>query len=330
MERKLYTKNEVIKFILSGNRMVLTADESVLNQLPEGNWIGGTTPYFMDTNKGTFTKELIFVDDFTEITTNFKIETLTKENIKTISKNSFRNGFTVVILPFETEVYYEFSLNSLTYDNIFQNPLVGFVAGFDFNDLGKVKAKVFDGITKKQYEDMAVVMHIELPDNKIARTEILNLDTIKANSEQIIFPKTSFSQSQCTINGKAANIAEFLTSIQYKEKAPRPLIANTNGALINRDIKEINNDKKEVTFFSPVYAGDHYYLTEIIDNYKELFNERLLEIKKNPVYTSICVSYYLLGNLEDKKINIEGAFAFGEIAFQLLNKTLVFLEIDDI
>ena len=102
------------------------------------------------------------------------------------------------------------------------------------------------------------------------------------------------------------------------------------GALINRDIKEINNDKKEVTFFSPVYAGDHYYLTEIIDNYKELFNERLLEIKKNPVYTSICVSYYLLGNLEDKKINIEGAFAFGEIAFQLLNKTLVFLEIDDI
>lgn len=330
MERRLYSKEEVINFITQGKTMVLSADESVLSQLPIGKWIGGTTPYFMDKTEGVCSNDLIFVDDFSDVAIDSTIEVFSNENIKNIAQNSFENGFTVLILPDESSVFNEFALNSLTFDNIFNNPVVGFVSGYDFNNMGKVKAKVVNGSNKEMYEDKAVAIHISLPTNKIARTEILNLDTIQTNSDVIVFPKTSFVQSDCTINGKEANIAEYLTAIKYKEKAPRPLIANTNGALINRDIKDIDTNKKQVTFFSPAYEGDSYYLTKIIDNYQDLFNERLKELQKDAIYTSICVSYYLLGSLEGKKINTVGAFAFGEIAYQLLNKTLVLLEIDNV
>jgi hypothetical protein len=330
MNRKLYTVNEVKDFISKGYKMVLTADEQILKQLPKGNWIGGTTPYFMDMDKGVFTKEQVFVDDFTSIAKDFKIEEFSAHNIKNIALNSFENGFSVLVLPSENDVFYEFANNSLSYENIFQNPIVGFVAGADFDDLDNVTTKAINGQTGEMADDKAFVIHISLPKNKIARTEILNLDTIQPDSDKIEFPKTSFVQSDCLINGKKRNIAEYLTDIKYKEKAPRPLIANINGALINRDIKEINTETKEVTFFSTVFEGDSYYLTTIIDDYQSLFNERLKEFKNNPIYTSICVSYYLLGGLENKKINVKGAFAFGEIAFQLLNKTLVLLEIDEV
>lgn len=328
MERKLYSKQDVEKFISAGNKMVLTADENILKQLPKGNWVGGTTPYFMDKKAGIITKELIFVDDFTEIAVDFKIEQFSKENIQNIALNAYENGFSVLILPLDAPVYYEFALNSLTYQQIFQNPVVGYVAGFDFADFGNATAKVINGQTLQMSENEAIALHIQLPENKIARAEILNLDTIAPNSDTIVFEKTSFVQSDCFINGKKRNLAEYLFETKYKETAPRPLIANTNGALINRDIKNIDLEKKEVSFFSPVYAQDKYYLTNIIVDYQTLFNFELTKIELKPLYTAICVSYYLLGNFENKKINIEGVFAFGEIAYQLLNKTLVMLIID--
>lgn len=330
MERKLYTKEEVVRFIKDGRTLVLSGDESILEQLPAGNWIGGTTPYFMDKSKGICTRDRIFVDDFTDIAEEYKIEQFTVDSIKDVAQSSFTNGFTVLILPFEAPVYFEFADNSLTYDNIFDNPVVGFVTGFNFDDMGRATAKVFNGETGEISEDKAVALHIELPEHKVARAEILNLDTVLPDSDQIVFPKTSFVQSDCTINGKPSNIAEYLTEIKYKENAPRPLIADTNGALINRDIKDIDLANKQVTFFSPAYKGDTYFLTNVITNYQSLFNKRLEDLESEAVYTSICVSYYLLGEFENKKINIEGAFAFGEIAYQLLNKTLVLLEIDTI
>lgn len=327
MKRKLYTKQEVIKFISEGKKMVLSADETILDQLPEGNWIGGTSPYFMDEKAGIFTKEKIFVDDFTNICTNFKIEKYDKENIKNIAVNSFNNGFVILIIPGDSDVHFEFGINSLAYENIFNNPIVGYIAGFDLKDLGNANPKVYNGLENEKLENSGIALHIELPENKIARAEILNLDTIQKTSI-IKFPKTSFIQSECTINGKKSNIADFLSDINYKEGLP--IIANYNGALINRDIKVIDKEKKEVAFFSPVFHDETYYLANIIDNYHELFKQKLKTDNLNIPYSCICVSYYNLGDLENKKINVEGVFAFGEIAFQLLNQTLVFLEIDEI
>ncbi len=328
MERRLYSKEDVLGFIAEGRTMVLSASENLLDELPAGNWIGGTSPYFMDKEAGQFTTEKIFVDDFTNIGTNFKIGKYDKTNMKNIALDAFGNGFSVLIVPGDSSASFEFGVNSLTYENIFNNPIVGFVAGFDLAQLGTASPKVYNGKTKEKLPDDGVVLHVELPANKVARAEILNLDTIDTKSPAIRFPKTSYTQGECTIDGKAANIAEFLTEIKYKPLMP--IIANYNGALINRDIKIVDTHKNEVTFFSPVFHDETYYLANFIDNCHELFGEKLVTQGRNIPYCCICVSYYGMGNLENKKIQAEGVFAFGEIAFQLLNQTLVFLEIDEI
>lgn len=328
MERKLYTKQEVIKFISEEKKMVLSASENMLDQLPKGDWIGGTSPYFMDIDGGKITKEKIFVDDLTGVAIDFKIETYDKDNIKNIALNSFKNGFTVLIIPLDSEVGNEFGINSLTYDKIFDNPIVGHVAGFDIAKAGEESPKVYNGQSNEKITNNGVAIHIELPENKVARVEILNLFSIDKSSPEIKFPKNSFTQSECSINGKKENIAEFFNKINHKEGTP--IISDCNGAIINRDVREINLEKKEVTFYTPIYHDDVYYLSNKIDDFQKSFDENLKTENVNIPYSCVCVSYYFNANLENKKIQTEGVFAFGEIAFQLLNQTLVFLEIDEV
>ena len=265
MERKLYTIDEVISFILEGKKLVLTADESSLDKLPKGNWIGGTSPYFMDETEGVFTKNKIFVDDFTDLAKNFKIEAYNKNTLKNIASNSYKNGFVLLIIPNDTEVHTEFAINSLSYKNIFNNPVVGYIAGYDLKNI--TKSKVYNGLDLQNNNDNAISIHIELPDNKIARAEIVNLDTIDKSSPEIKFPKNSFVQSACTIDGKEMNIAEFFIQNNYNGL---PIIANNNGAFINKDIRKIDSEKNKVLFYSPVFSDESYYLVNIIDNYKKI------------------------------------------------------------
>ncbi len=346
MKRQLYTLNEVTKFIKEGRKMVLSGGEKILSKLPKGNWIGGTSTFFMNTDKGVSTRNMIFVDDLTEVAEDFNIVLYDEKNIKKIAIESFYNGFTVLILPIDSKVFEEFSLHSLSYDEIFNNPVVGFVEGVleeevveDYDKQGATQSEasynetfyptVFDGKTGKRYTDKAVAIHIELPDNKVARAEILNVETIDKNSKGIVFPKTSFTQSECVINGEKQNIADFLEDVGYQTNYN--LVADYNGSIVSRDVKEINPVTREVTFYTAIFNDEVYYLANKIDDYKELFERNLTYTsKENVPYSCMCMSYYMRGDLKNRKINIEGVFGFGEIAFHVLNRTLVFLEIDEL
>ncbi|MGO9017966.1 MAG: DUF6976 family protein [Syntrophobacteraceae bacterium] len=72
-------------------------------------------------------------------------------------------------------------------------------------------------------------------------------------------------------------------------------------------------------------------------NYVEGFNsttfEEFLPAKsiRRTYYACNCILNFLYGELEGKKTgNITGPMTFGEIAYQLLNQPMVFLEIDKI
>ncbi len=346
MKRQLYSIDEVVQFIEEGRYLVISGGEDILSKLPKGNWIGGTSTYFMNVDHAVHTKNKVFVDDLTDIGINYDIRLYSNEDIKNIAVDAFDNGFTVVIIPNGSSVYNEFSLHSLSYDQIFNNPVVGFISGVledevaerygignacDNNENKSDKVYlplVFDGRMPKMYGDYAVAIHVELPDNKMARAEVLNVETIDKKSPTITFPKTSFTQSDCLINGEKHNIADFLIEVGYQSNYN--LVADYNGFIVSRDIKEINPLMKEVSFFSPVFDDEVYYLANRIDDYKELFDKNLLYYNKDNVpYSCICISYYMRGSLNNKKINMEGVFGFGEIAFHTLNRTLVFLEIDE-
>jgi len=329
MKKQLYTVTEVCELISENKKLVITADESLLDKLPSGDWIGGTIPYFMTEEGGLFTKELLYVQDFTEIGTAFKFSKYNEKDIKNITQSGFENEFSVLILPMDCATHISFSLNSLRYNDIFKNPIVGYIAGMELALIGKINPKVYFGPENQKFENAGVVLHIELPKDKVARTEIINPNTIDEKSPVFQFPTTSFTQSDCLIDGKAGNLAEYLTNNNLNQLSI-PLISDCNGALINRDIKVIDKEKGIVSFFAPLYSDEKYRLAKKIDNYYQVFQEKINVDNKKTAYSCLCVSYYNLANLETKKLNINGPFTFGEIAYQILNQTAVYLLIDEI
>lgn len=352
MKRQLYDLEQVKKFISDGRAMVLSGGEEVLSSLPKGNWIGGTSTYFMNTDKAVVSKQKIFVDDFTDVAENFKISLYSTKNIHEISIDAYENGFTTLILPSDSPVYSDFGFNSLSYDKIFNNPVVGFVAGVipdeivnkyetsDGSDKVYDRTKregdnevplptVFNGQTLEKYHDVGVAMHVELPDNKVARVEILNVEQIDKDSPNITFPKTDFVQSECFIDGERHNIADFL--LKEVQRTNYNIVADYNGSIVSRDIKLINPLLREVHFYTAVFDDEVYYLASRIDDYKRMFDRDLEFINKdNVLYSCVCMSCYMRGDLDQRKIDIEGVFGFGEIAYHVLNRTLIYLEIDEI
>ncbi|MCR5455804.1 MAG: hypothetical protein K6F33_12525, partial [Bacteroidales bacterium] len=265
MSNKLYKKQEVVELIKAGHVMLLSGSDKALTGLPKGKWIAGTTPYFMD-GVGKIDEENIFVDDFTTIAKDAKVEVLDTASIHEIATKGYGNGFIVMTIPIDTEIYFEFSNKSLEYEGIYNNPLVGFVACCNFNDygnFGSLKTFVGAGNYGQLFRNKAAALYVELPDNMTARAEIINLDTIDESTPKVVFPKTSFVQSDCTIDGKPGNIAEYMENYvkpRMGGKGYTQMITSQNGALINRDPKVVDVQKGTTSFFSPAYAGDEYYL----------------------------------------------------------------------
>jgi len=325
MERKLYTIEEVKKFVAEGRIMVLTGEHSLLEQLPKGKWIGGTIPYFMDHDTGKKSNDLIFVDDFTDLANDIKISIYNTDTIKNIAKNTYTNGFTMLLIPAFTDILSEFSLNSFSYENIFTNPVVGYVTGFDLEKENQT-AKVFSGEDKQSYEQQAIALHIKLPENKLAQVEIVNIFSQDTNSPSIVFPKNGFEQDICTIDGKEQNLADYIINNNIDIKFP--LIEEQNGALINKSFMKIDEQNKKVIFYAPIFKNREYKFAQKLENYIEKFNFAIKDIGKVD-YACNCILNYLYGGLEGQKINLPGATTFGEIAYQLLNQTQIYLKILD-
>lgn len=327
MENKLYTRNEVIDLIGARRVLLLSGSEKMLSNLPQGKWISGTAPYFMD-GVGKISDDMIYVDDLTEYAADVRIEALDETNIDQVAKHGFDNGFSVIILPIDSEVYFSFANNSLQYERIFDNPIVGYVACCKLEDYGKVHPATGIGTTSALTTSKAAVMHVKLPVGMIARTEIMNFDTIDTSTPALKFPKTSFVQSDCLIDGKPGNIAEYLESVKQRIGRYPQLITNMNGALVNRDTKCVDLAKGEAAFFSPAYEGDEYRIVKPNPNYQKAFNDALSAKQDKIAVCFSCTSYFMFGEFEGKHVDINGVYAFGEIAYQLLNKTIVTLEID--
>jgi len=324
MPKRLYTLAEVTELILQGAKLVLSADEKLLDQLPSGNWVGGTIPYFMTEQGGTFSKEKIFVDDLSSYGVEVEFKAYDENDIASITQNSFENGFTILILPAGSKVHETFSINSMTYKDIFFKPITGFVSGFDMDLLGSTSAKTYLGKEKQKYENKGVAMHVKLPEEKFAKIEIFNLMEIDEDADVITFPETGFLQKNCLVNGAERNLAEYLTRKKYPSGLP--LIANCQGALINRSIEKIDMDNETVLFYAPVFSDEVYRLSKPIANYHKEFLKRIqIYEHEEVIYSVLCVVYYMVGELENKKLPVSGSFTFGEVGYQLLNQTLVYL-----
>lgn len=318
----LITLEETSKLINEGKNLHIAADDSLLAKLPKGNWIGGTTPYFMSEDGGILTKDKLFVEEI-GYAEEIKISTYGKYNVFQIVEECYDNGLSILILPYGSAVATKYSKEAPEVEELLMHPIVGWISGFDLSGGGE--AKVYDGSAGESYTDKAVVMHVKLPEDKSAMINIINIFTDDKTDPVIKFHENELSVSGCTVNGQEVNFAEYMEKKHIDTKMP--LVADYNGSYINTSIKAIENGK--VSFYAPVFRNVEYRFATSVNDYAAEFKKRIDEAgARNPLMSFNCILNFLYGELEGKKTApYAGPVTFGEVAYQLLNQTLVYYEI---
>lgn len=330
-ENKLLTVSTASELILGGRVLVIFGDEALLTNLPKGNWIGGTTPYFYLKNEcGRLDRTKVFVSDFTEAINDYNIITLEEHELPTIGTGGFENGFSFLAIPGLQQIHHTFALNSLDYPNILSNPLIGLIAGTTIDEYGNGKLpKVINGKTLEVTSLNAVVMHCSLLPSKVARMEIVNVFE-RSNKNSIEVFEDTFTVKDCLINGELANLYHFIEENEIDVQ--NPLVCDYAGAAINVSFQFLNKTTKEVSFYAPLFKGKKYFFTKKELAYHEAFAEKISDVllrETNIIYNCNSILNYLYGELDKHDIGFSGTAAFGEIAYGLLNQTFVYLAIDE-
>jgi hypothetical protein len=319
----LKTIQEITDLIDSGKLLHIAASAELLRKLPKGNWIGGTTEYFVVESGGIVSDTVLSVIElpFPE----FTIKTYDQSDLKNMTKDAYPNGFTIIIVPAFSEIHSSYAQNASAYENIFLNNVVGWVSGFN---LGKENqaALTINGQTGEISTDKAVVLQIGLPQDKIVQVNIINIFEPDKSTPLITFPTQGFSSETAFVDGKEINFAQYLRENDVNTKLP--LVGDYSGAGINVSIQDV--DEKTVKFYAPVFDYIHYRFAKPVDNYENEFKAKIAEHKGSKyVFACNCILNFLYGKLEGKDLGgYYGPVTFGEIAWQLLNQTLVYLEVD--
>ncbi len=327
MKQAMFDLATVQKKIENGEKLILAGDEELLRQLPDGAWIAGTIPYFMSEKGGSFTKNEIYVTELTNDILSAQTKSYSIETLPQIYLDAPKNGFSVIILPAFSEIHKFFALKSPSFEKFANSPLIGWVSGISLDDLGKATPKTFKGI--QTHENEAVVFHVELPPNKVADIQLVNIFD-QGNGDTIKFPEDGFSAQEAIVNGERVNFATYIEQNQIDIKLP--LVADVYGAHINTSFQNVDTDAKRVDFYAPVFSGIEYKIASPVANYISEFTSTVpASLGESIFFSCNCILNYLYADLEGKKLNdITGPITFGEVAYQLLNQTMTYLVIEDL
>jgi hypothetical protein len=324
---QLITVEEAIRLISDGAALSLAGPESTLDLLPAGNWIGGTIPYFMVASGGVVIKEgKVFASELTGLG-SVQVSSFGPDELAHITDQAPDNGFTVAIIPAGSLCHTRFAADSANYKDAFLKPTVGWISGVHLSELGSVTPKVYDGRTATKYEDRAVVAYVTLAEDKLASLEIVNLFE-PGDGDVLHFNQTSFEVGMCEVNGVNTNFAEYIRH-HGLEGGTLPLVGDFGGAHVNVSLQNVGDAGGKVNLYAPVFPGVDYKFAKPVGDYAAAFRRRLSDVDNTGVAMSCnCILNFLFGELEGKAIGgVEGPITFGEIAYQLLNQTMVMVRL---
>jgi hypothetical protein len=320
----LKTPQEVAKDIEAGRRLVLAGDERLFASLPKGTWIGGTIPYFMDEKGGRITRDHLFVHDVTDFTESASIGFYSVDELRRIPADAPENGFSILIIPATSRAHIAYAQDAPNYEGIFTKPILGWISGVHLQDLGKVTPKVFNGLTGTGSDQKAVVIHCAIPSGRRASIGIVNLFK-QGSGDTLRFEEEGFTVKNCLVNGERQNFARYLK--QHGIDTRLPLVANYSGAMVNVSFQIVREKDGEVDLYAPVFDHLDYRIAAPVGNYLEDFKQALPK-GLHAAFSCNCILNFLYSELEGRTTEgMYGPITFGEIAYQLLNQTLVYLEI---
>ena len=315
--------------IQAGDYLAIAADEAVLTELPAGNWIGGTIPYFMGEEGGKVSRDQIFVHSIVGIQSNNppRITIYDNNSISRIAKDAPAHGFTLLVMPASSDVHLNYAQNAPEFPNMFFTPIVGWISGFHLDDDAKAKVGFGPGGSMLM-DQQAVAMHVPLPDTQMANVNIINLFE-EGTGPAIEFPTTGFTAGTCSVDGNATNFAQYVQEQNIDTRLP--LVADYSGIKVNVSIQNVDADSGRVDLYAPVFEGVKYHFAKPVANYMNDFAEELKRNDTNNIaFSCNCILNFLYSELEGKKTgHITGPITFGEIAYQLLNQTLVYMTLNE-
>jgi hypothetical protein len=319
----------VAKRIRERRPLLIAGDERLLGQLPTGNWIGGSTPDLLATSGTPSDPRLLHVTELPGCVTNVSVRTYDRDTIPSVYTDTRASDFSIMVVPAASPTHLEFALRGPSYRDFAIRPLVGWVSGLRSDDLGRAKPKVFSGPTGTQLEDGAAVMHATLPPTLAADVGVLNLFE-QGDGDTIRFPEDGFSAREVMINGTSANLAEYISTNGLDIRLP--LVADYYGAMVNVSFLSVETVRQEVRFYAPVFAGVSYKHAKPISGYRQQFISRMpTHLSHDIAFSCNCILNYQHSGLSwDYAGEIPGFMTFGEVAYQLLNQTMVYLTINSL
>ena len=318
--------SEATALIRGGGYFSIAGDELLLRELPRGHWIGGTIPYFMGQDGGVTTRDQLYVAQVPVSSGVPLMRFYDQISLERVCADAPENGFSIIVIPAFSAVHSLFARNAPGYEDMYLKPLIGWISGIHLSDLGRASPLVVNGETLEFDGERALVMHVPLPENKYAQIDIINLFT-QGEGDRIRFPAKGFSATDCLINGQPGNFAQYVSSRAIDTKLP--LVADYSGAMINVSIKSVDANKGTVDFYAPVFDDIEYRFAAPVPDYVSAFHTALPG-QTGPIgFSCNCVLNYLYSELEGKRVpSLLGPMTYGEVAYQLLNQTLVYLTIE--
>ncbi len=322
MKQGLYTPEEVSEMIRKGNKLLLAGDNATLSKLPTGDWIAGTTPYFILYPEQHITShDQIFAYRLPDFVEKISVREYDIASIKNIYNDVPQNGFTVLIMPFGTQIASEFALHAPDYENFARRPVCGWISGQPLDVIMTEKSYAVSGFGPHFYADKAVAMHISLPENKYAEIQIFN-PFKQGSGDTITFDYTSQIVKDAIINGVKQNFADYLRKKNINLQFP--MVANYTGAMMNINCFNIQDD--EVYLSASVFESIEYRFAEIDPSVSEpvLIDDRI-------VFSVTCITNFLQPDLCRKYMKkLHGPVVYGEIAYQLVNQTTMYVTVGDV
>ena len=330
MNQGLYSVEEVIALIEKGDTLLLAGDSPLLSVLPKGKWIAGVTSLFIEKGKAlATTREKIFVHNMTDIAADVKLEVYDASNIHKIYDDAFNNGFSVLVIPFHSDVKNEYALNCMNYSNFARRPVCGWISITPFyTGDPKDVSIVFSGESGLSYDNAGVVMHLALPPEKYAELHTFN-PYVPERGDVIHFEENGVQAEYVLINGVRQNFRQYMIDqkIDRSPKTNNVLVGDYAGILINTVIlPELENtDEKYVTLGNPVFKDISYSFATL--NSEESY-DKMQHIEDEIVFSFSCATNFVFPDDFVKYLtHTNGPFVFGEFTYFLLINTTVYVTV---
>ncbi len=325
MKNEMLSLAEASARIVAGDVMTIAGSEEMLRALPKGNWIGGTTVYFVTDKGGEMVRDRVFCTTFTKAT-RAAVRHVPATDLASIPHGYIAGGVTMIMIPAFSKAHEDFALHGQDYEGVFDQPLAGWVTGVHLDEIGKTLPLVFDGATGVAHDEGALLLHIALAEGAAVELDILNIFKQREGAGQSLrFAHSGFTATTAMLGDTEVRLADYIA--REGIDLSLPLMANYAGAMVNVSVRDIDAATGLVTFYAPVVEGADYRFAAPLASYADAFAAGAQGAAADQ-FSCNCILNYIHGEMEGKRAgHFTGPVTFGEIAYILLNQTLVRLDI---